>query len=390
MKDRYFWIILIVAILSPLLLISLFITCVSFDESSPDIFVGIIAAYDNVEEIKMRVDEANSYINTIIIGSTGITHNFTKLNDVCQYIYDRGMYFTLYTHPVDDPDELVIQRQWVLDAKPRWGDQFLGLYAFDEPGGRQLDNATLKVVRDEYWFADNWIDASDKFVSRLNLVLNHTIRDQMGASNLTLFTSDYALYWFNYKAGYDVVFAEFGWNYSRHLNVALCRGAANVQNKDWGVVNTWTYTEPPYLESGEELYDDLVLAYENDAKYILVFDTNKNYTHSVLEEGEGGHLDALKRFWQYAKDNPRPSDPTFDRVAYVLPKDYAYGFRGPDDNIWGLWEAGAFSFRISTEIGGLIRKYQNRLDMIYDDGLETNCSYGYSELIFWNGTVWVP
>ena len=167
MKDRYFWIILIVVILIPLLIISLFLTCVSFDESSPDVFVGIIAAYDNVEEIKMLVDEANSYINTIIIGSSGITHNFTKLNDVCQYIYDRGMYFTIYSHPVDEPDELVIQRQWVVDAKPRWGDQFLGLYAFDEPGGRQLDNATLKVVRDEYWFADNWIDASDKFVSRL-------------------------------------------------------------------------------------------------------------------------------------------------------------------------------------------------------------------------------
>jgi hypothetical protein len=392
LKDRYFWIILVIVILIPLLIISLFATFVSFDESSPEIFVGVIAAYDNVEEIKMLVDEANSYINTIIIGSTGITHNFTKLNEVCEYIYDRGMYFTLYTHPVDDPDELVIQRQWVLDAKPRWGDQFLGLYAFDEPGGRQLDNATMKVVRDEYWFADNWTDASDKFVSRLNLVLNHTIRDQLGASNLTLFTSDYALYWFDYKAGYDVVFAEFGWNYSRHLNVALCRGAANVQNKDWGVVITWTYTEPPYLESGEELYDDLVLAYENGANYILVFDANKNYTHSVLEEGEEGHYGALKRFWQYAKDNPRPSDPTFDRVAYVLPKDYAYGFRGPDDTIWGLWEADDYndSFRISTEIGGLIRRYQNRLDIIYDDGLETKSSYGYSELTFWNGTVWVP
>ena len=49
-----------------------------------------------------------------------------------------------------------------------------------------------------------------------------------------------------------------------------------------------------------------------------------------------------------------------------------------------------FSFKISTEVGGLIDEYQNRLDIIYDDGLETNSSYGYSKLIFWNGTVWVP
>jgi hypothetical protein len=204
---------------------------------------------------------------------------------------------------------------------------------------------------------------------------------------LTLFTSDYALYWFDYKAHYDTVFAEFGWNYSRHLNVALCRGAANVQNREWGVMITWTYTQPPYLEAGKELYDDLVLAYENGADYILVFDTNEDYTHGVLTEE---HLDALKRFWRYAGHNPRASNSTPDRVAYVLPEGYAYGFRGPDDTIWGLWAADDFSFEISTEVGGLIEEYQNRLDIIYDDGLETNSSYGYSKIIFWNGTVLNP
>jgi hypothetical protein len=223
----------------------------------------------------------------------------------------------------------------------------------------------------------------------LNLVLNHTIRDQMGASNLTLFTSDYALYWFDYKAGYDVLLAQFGWNYSRNLNVALCRGAANIQNKDWGVMITWTYTQPPYLESGSELYNDLVLAYENGAKYILVFDTNENYTHDVLLQ-EPKRLDALKQFWQYAADNPRASAPNSHGVAYVLPKGYGYGFRGPNDTIWGLWEADNFSLRISTAVGSYIDRFQNRLDIIYDDGLNTSRSYGYSQLIFWNGTVWNP
>jgi hypothetical protein len=382
-----------------LLIVSLFLTCGVFNKPPPDVFVGIDVAYDNVAEIKLLVDEIRPYTNTIVIGSGGITHDMAKLDDICQYVYDRDFYFMIYAHPIDDPDALVIQRQWVLDAKPRWGERFLGLYAFDEPGGRQLDNASYRVVRED-WFPDNyknWTEAADKFVNTLFVrYLHHTIEDQMGGIDLTLFTSDYALYWFDYKASYDVVFAEFGWNYSRHINVALCRGAANVQNRDWGVMITWTYTQPPdnksYLESGEELYDDLVLAYENGAKYILVFDTNKNYTNSVLTKEEGGHLDALKRFWQYATDNPRPSTPPSDRVAYVLPKDYGYGFRGPNDTIWGLWEAANYtdSFRISTEVGALIDEYQNRLDIIYDDGLQANSSYGYSKLIFWNGTVWVP
>jgi len=386
-RDRSFWIILVIVILIPLLLILLFLTCGFYDAHSSEIFVGIVAAYDNVEEIKRFVDEASPYINTIGIGSVGITYNFTKLDDVCQYIYDRGLYFMIYAHPINDPYELLVQCQWVIDAKPRWGEHFLGLYAYDEPGGRQLDNATYTVVKYEEWFADNCTDAADKYVSELTLIINHTIKDQMCGADLPLYTSDYALYWFDYKSEYDVVFAEFGWNYSRQLNVALCRGAANVQNKEWGVMITWTYTNPPYLESGSALYDDMVLAYENGAKYILVFDTNKNYTHTVLDED---HLEAFKQFWQYASDNIRARNPTSNRIAYVLPKDYGYGFRGPNDKIWGLWEADEFSLEISTQLGSLIDRYLNRLDIIYDDGLKTNSSYGYRRFIFWNGTVWVP
>jgi hypothetical protein len=382
-----------------LLIVSLFLTCGVFNKPPPDVFVGIDVAYDNVAEIKLLVDEIRSYTNTIVIGSAGITFDMAKLDDVCQYVYDRGFYFMIYAHPINDPDALVVQRQWVLDAKPRWGERFLGLYAFDEPGGRQLDNASYKVVKDEYWFpiakSNNWTEAADKYVNTAFIDLHHMIEDQMGGIDLPLFTSDYALYWFDYKAHYDVVFAEFGWNYSRHINVALDRGAANIQNRDWGVMITWKYTQPPdnesYLESGEELYDDLVLAYESGAKYILVFDTNENYTHSTLKESTE-RLNALKRFWQYATDNPRPSAPPSDRVAYVLPKEYGYGFRGPNDTLWGLWGADKYehSLKISTEVGALIDEYQNRLDVIYDDGLKANSSYGYSKLIFWNGTVWVP
>jgi hypothetical protein len=381
-------------ILILLLIVSLFLTCRVFNKPPPDVFVGIDVAYDDVAKIKLLVDEIKPYTNTIIIGSSGITFDVVKLDDVCQYVYDRGFYFMIFAHPLDEPDKLVIQCQWVLDAKPRWGEHFLGLYAFDEPGGRQLDNASYRIVS-EGWIADNyknWTEAADRYVNTAFIYLHHMIEDQMCGLDLTLFTSDYALYWFDYKAHYDVVFAEFGWNYSRTINVALDRGAANIQNRDWGVVITWEYTQPPYLESGEELYNDLVLAYESGAEYILVFDTDENYTQSVLTKGEGGHLDALKRFWQYATDNPRPSAPPSDRVAYVLPKDYGYGFRGPNDTIWGLWGADEYehSLKISTEVGALIDEYQNRLDIIYDDGLKANSSYGYSKLIFWNGTVWVP
>ena len=200
------------------------------------------------------------------------------------------------------------------------------------------------------------------------------------------FTSDYALYWFDYKAGYDVVFAEFGWNYSRQLNVALCRGAATVQNKNWGVMITWTYNQPPYIESGEELYDDMILAYNNGANYILVFNHPyvSNSTYGILKEE---HLEAISNFWNYASHNPPTSDALSGRVAYLLPKDYGYGFRGPNDKIWGIWQADALTSTMCTNLGNLIGQYGTKLDIIYDDKTAPNNTSVYSRFMFWNGTV---
>jgi hypothetical protein len=346
-------------------------------EKYPDFFVGVDVAYADLVAIKKLIDQVSSYTNTFVIGSTGITYNVTKLNEICNYVYDRGMYFMIYMH--QNPEQLDTQRQWVENAKSIWPQNFIGLYAHDEPGGRTLDKSEYRVFIEA---ADNYTDAADMYVKQLKEILRHTREYPINSGNLTLFTSDYAFYWFDYKAGYDVVFAEFGWNYSRQLNVALDRGAATVQNKDWGVMITWIYNNPPYIESGKELYEDMILAYNNGAKYILVFDTNKNYTEGILEEE---HFEALEQFWQYTQDNPRNNLQIEKRVAFVLPKGYGYGFRGPDDKIWGLWEDDAFSLEISHHLGYLLEEYGPKLDIIYDDDIKY--SELYSKYFFWNGTI---
>jgi hypothetical protein len=156
-----------------------------------------------------------------------------------------------------------------------------------------------------------------------------------------------------------------------------------MQEKEWGVIITWTYTEPPYIKSGEELCNDLVLAYENGAKCILIFDSNKNYTKGILMEE---HLAALKQSWEYMQNNPRENSATSDKVGYVLPKNYGYGFRGPNDKIWGLWEADSLANPICKTLGNLMEEYGPRLDIIYDEGLESANTYGYSKLFFWNSS----
>jgi hypothetical protein len=374
MKPTYL-VVMLISLLIMMLLLRAGLPAANLLRKEPsDLFFGIDAAYEDMDEIKQLVDEVSSYTNVFVLGCTGITHNFTRLDEMCRYIYDKGMYFIIYM------EHRAPATEWLEEAKAKWGDKFLGFYAYDEAGGWQLDLYDLRPVFE----ADNYTDAANQFEGNMNRILDWYTRSYTNSTEYPLFTSDYALYWFDYKGGYDTVFAEFGWNYSRQLNIALCRGAATMQGKDWGAIITWTYTEPPYLESRLELFKDLMLAYENGAKYIIVFDTNEDYTHGVLEKEQ---LHALSVFRHYVQNNPRNSFPVSDRVAYVLPKDYAYGFRGPNDKIWGFWEADAFSDKLCQKLGSLIEEYGFRLDVLYDDGLENSNTCGYSKLIFWNGTV---
>jgi len=355
-------------------LISSFPVQAQTEDQPSDVFVGVDVAYDNMTEIKALINEISPYTNLFGIGCTGITDNVTRLNEVCQYAYDKGLSFIVYT-------DRALRRQWLEDAKNMWGERFLGFYFWDENCGKQLDLYEYKPV-DE---AANYSDAANQFVNIMTRSLNFMSYNDPAIP--AVFTSDYALYWFDYKVGYDVVLAQLCWNYSRQLNIALCRGAATMHEKDWGVIVAWTYTEPPYIESGDDLYNDLVLAYENGAKYILIFDSNKNYTHGILMEE---HFAALKQFWQYTQNNPRENSATSDRVAYVLPKDYGYGFRGPTDRIWGLWEADNITEQICTTLGSYLEEYGSRLDVIYDEELGPGNTYGYSKLLAWDPSAPSP
>jgi len=338
-----------------------------------DFYVGVDIAYYDLEGTQSLVNEVSSYTNLVVIGSTGITYNVTRLDETCQYVYDRNVSFILFT-------EHALPRQWLENAVKLWGSHFLGLYAYDEFGGRQLDHYKYRLVQD----ASNSTDAGTRYVNSLNRTLS-SIRGSYGSSvNLPLFSSDYGLYWFDYKAGYDVVFAEFGWNYSRQLNVALCRGAATVLDRDWGVMITWTYDGSPYIESGDKLFEDMTLAYNNGAKYIIVFDSNYDYSQGILKQE---HLTALKQFWEYTKSNPRTKDAVENHVAYVLPENYGYGFRGPTDKIWGMWEADATSKELCSNLNRLLEQYGTHLDIIYDDSTKAGSAVAYSKLVFWNGTV---
>jgi hypothetical protein len=366
-----------------LLVIQVFASCVFFSgsraQTTPDVYVGIDISYGGVDEAKAMIDKVSNYTNLIVIGTTQITWYQDRLTETFQYAYDKGLSFISLTPALSDVsfDNNPSKAEWFAHAKEAWGDRLLGFYYLDEPGGRQLDSAQNWIGPNTTTIASSYTDATDQFTSAIGRNVEWTKSYSLNSSGYPVYTSDYALYWFDYKAGYDTIFAEFGWNLSRSINVALCRGAATAYNRDWGAIITWTYMEPPYIESGEELYKDLVFAYDNGAKYIVVFDGNEGWTQSILKPE---HYESLQQFWDYVQNNPRKTTPVDERTAYALPSGYGYGFRGPQDHIWGLWEADDFSHNLSLSVGSLLRDYGAKLDIIYEDSPQPVDSYGYKQV----------
>ena len=103
----------------------------------------------------------------------------------------------------------------------------------------------------------DYSDAANRFVTAILSTDMQVVKNL----NLPVFTSDYALYWFDYLAGYDAVLTHLGWNHSRIQHIALCRGAENVQNEEWGAIITCTYNQSPHLANGTQILEDMITAY---------------------------------------------------------------------------------------------------------------------------------
>jgi len=347
-----------------------------------DFFVGVEFAYNEdagdsaalVEDLKVLVDEVKGYTNMFVVGSIEISFNQTALDEACDYVVDSGSHLIVFL--TDSRDYSYNIFDWGAEAKQKYGDMFLGVYRYDEPGGHQLDNGPSRLIDN----ATDYADMADKYSSYLNILLSH----HKNYSD-TVITADYGLYWFDYKAGYTAVLTEFGWNHSRPTHIGLCRGAAKAYNRDWGAIVTWEYTDEPYIESGEELYEDMVLAYRNGAKYLVIFNYPKIGPYGILKEE---HFSALQDFWSYIHRNPQEHGVVKAEAAYVLPKNYGFGFRNPKDRIWGLWEADELSQKVWDDVNTLVEQYGSRLDIVYDDPEFMDAVKNrYDKLFFWNETI---
>ena len=181
------------------------------------------------------------------------------------------------------------------------------------------------------------------------------------------------------------MFAELGWNCSVAEQIALVKGAARMQNKEWGAMITWKYNdEPYYLDSGSQIYDQMLTSYEAGAKYIAVF--NYPYDNGSLYGAlTNDQLIAMQSFWNdiHNKQFPDLSGPD---AVLVLPQNYGWGMRNPNDTIWGFWLTDGKTLQIAEATSALLSQYRVSLDIVYADPQYPVTNMGYQHIYYWNQT----
>ncbi len=386
--------------------------------TSEKVFVGITFGGTTVDQAKQLIDRVKSYTNLLVVASWTIDGgpNGSALTDICDYAAAANMSFIVYFNFIfqnytgnvggrynsttwDDYGVTPWHRPWLDDAKARYGDKFLGAYLYDEPGGKQIDcgywnrnNTTFAGTPITiYRNVSSYDDVARIYVSSIarsgsmQVLTNTSYRYNLDYT-VPVFVSDYALFWFDYKAGYSTVFTEIGELHnesSKIKQIALCRGAADAMNKDWGAIITFESYNPPTPENGTTMINDMTMAYKAGAKYIVVFDYQVNGTDGLTNE----QFDAMQQFWSNIHSANAPTQGESNgQVAYVLPTNYGWGMRTKNDNIWGFWPADNNSAQIWDNLNRLVDKYGLNLDIVYNDS-NVNIQGLYSQTYLWNNTI---
>ncbi len=343
------------------------------------------SAENTTNEAKLLIDRVKTYTNLFVLQSGPISTNETATNEICDYAVASGLniivYFGDLSPRILEEKNLTWRSTWCNSAKTHYGEHFIGVYYYDERGGIYLDtnkNAT------------QWrLPPNSTYNTVASGFINGFINDPgtvaLKEQNIPVFSSDYALYWFDYLSGYDVVLAQVGWNHSLVKDVALIRGAATLQHKDWGAIITWKYTTPPYLDSGEAIYGQMLDAYEMGAKYIVIFNypySNGNPYGIMIDE----HFETLEKFWNETTQGKATHCSTSVDAVLVLPKNYGYGFRYLEDTIWGFWDPDEKASQIWSISQELLSRYDYQLDIVYEDPM-FSVEGKYQDIYYWNQTM---
>jgi hypothetical protein len=146
----------------------------------------------------------------------------------------------------------------------------------------------------------------------------------------------------------------------------------------------------------------MLTSYEAGAKYITIFDYPYNQTsyggltnsqflglqgfwnnYGVLTDSQ---FSAMQRFWNDVTTK-KFTDFSAPEAALVLPHNFGWGIRNPNDTIWGFWLSDNRTQLIAIEISQLLGKYGPALDIVFDDSRYPVSNVPYQHVYYWNQTI---
>jgi hypothetical protein len=123
-------------------------------------------------------------------------------------------------------------------------------------------------------------------------------------------------------------------------------------------------------------------SYQAGANYVIIFNYSKDSTNPNTLQEE--HFQALKRFWKDIVQNSKVTHGDIKaEAALVLPQNYGWGMRNPNDTIWGLWPTDDQSQEIWNQIQNKIDQYGLKLDIIFEDP-NYPATEKYPTIYYWN------
>ena len=140
---------------------------------------GVSFGSNNASDAISLIDKTKDYTNLFLINSWDISTNQTALDQVCCYAFDKDLSFIVFFDFIALDFESGTEHwypwhhEWVYAAKERWGDKFLGIYIYDEPGGKQIDTGLFdEFDHDEerskmYENVTSYSEAAEVFVNEI-------------------------------------------------------------------------------------------------------------------------------------------------------------------------------------------------------------------------------
>ena len=399
------------------------------DNQNPEAFVGVTYCGNSVADGKLLIDKVKGYTNLFVLQSGTLQRDFKSVEELGDYAVSAGMYFLPYfgntvevtftawlneakqkwgtrllgVYYGDEPagkmldDYVEFKNQTTGDSvmKTRYSDVTLqkangavinyrlngeiNYYGPDQaavytlyPNGTITTDTTAnpnKQLPNSITYDSLMQSKPFKTTSEVAEAFGNLTESKIAflKNNTKVFTSDYALYWYDYSAGYDVLLGQIGWNNTLAQEIGLLRGASNLQNKEWGIVITWKYNQPPYLDSGEEILNQMTTAYKCGAKYFVLFNYYEDQSGpygTMTDE----HFQALESFWNNVVKNPQISQgSTKADSVLVLPQNFGGGMRWKEDIIWGIFTTDAKAQGFWDSLQTNLSNHSLQLDIVYED-----------------------